>query len=229
MPALNDRVSLLGNARRALLQHRLASRGGRPHSAAVHASNGHLVAYVVPGKGTPLSASELRAFLRTQLPAYMVPASFVLLERLPRTGGGKLDRQALPAPNAVRPTLAAPSVQPRTDRERQIAAIWSDLLRVDRIDVNDNFFDLGGHSLLMVRLQTRLREVVGADIGIVELFRYPTVASLAAFVETRSDAQPDITADAQERAHRQRAVLQRRRTAVSADEAASNEPDRVAT
>jgi aryl carrier-like protein len=146
------------------------------------------------------------------VPAFMVPTAFVVLERLPRTGGGKVDRQALPSPSATRPTLAAPCVQPRNDPERQIAGIWRDLLRLERVGVDDNFFDLGGHSLLMVRMQMRLREVLRSDVGIVDLFRYPTVASLAAFLAERNELQPTILTDARERMGRQRAVFERRRS-----------------
>jgi len=212
MPTLIDRVSVLGDARQALMQHRLLSLTGDSRAQTTDRIETQLVAYIVPRDGTAPSTSDLRAFLRTQVPAYMVPTAFVVLDRLPRTGGGKVDRQALPSPSATRPMLAAPCVQPRSDLERQIAGIWRDLLRLEHVGVDDNFFDLGGHSLLIVRMQMRVREVLHSDVGIVDLFRCPTVASLAAFLEDRDELQPDILTDASERAGRQRAVLERRRS-----------------
>ena len=139
-----------------------------------------LTAYVALADGTDLDTDDLRGWLRERLPAYMVPAFWVTLERLPRTANGKLDRVALPDPTARR--TDADHTPPRTEIERRLAEIWRELLRVDRVGVHDSFFDLGGHSLLLIQLHGRVREAFGIDASIVDLFRYPDVASFAEYL-----------------------------------------------
>jgi natural product biosynthesis luciferase-like monooxygenase protein len=147
-----------------------------------------LVAYVVAARATAPEAAALRDFLRRDLPEYMLPAVFVTLERLPLTPNGKVDRKALPAPTvgsaAGRPEAAAPL----SDVERSVAAIWRDILRVEQIGADDNFFDFGGHSLQVVQVQNRLRETVGVDVPILQLFQHPTIRSLARFIGERASA-----------------------------------------
>jgi amino acid adenylation domain-containing protein len=142
-----------------------------------------LVGYVVPaGTETPAPATaELRAFLRETLPEYMVPWSFVELEALPVTANGKLDREALPAPRE----LAAGSAQvaPRNDLERAIGAVWCEVLGLDRVGVQESFFEAGGSSLLLGRVQSRLRQAIGREVPFVDLFRHPTIESLARSLE----------------------------------------------
>jgi aryl carrier-like protein len=133
-----------------------------------------LVAYLV--QPAPASA-ELRAFLQESLPEYMIPWAFVELESLPVTGNGKLDRAALPAPHTVRIETAA--VAPRTDLERSIAAVWREVLHLDQVGVQESFFEVGGSSLLLARLQSRLRQELGREVPFVDLFRHPTIESLA--------------------------------------------------
>ncbi|MFN8178108.1 MAG: non-ribosomal peptide synthase/polyketide synthase [bacterium] len=123
-----------------------------------------------------LSAEILREELARSLPGSMQPAAWVLLETLPVTANGKLDRRRLPAPTVRGERYEAP----RGEIEEAIASIWAELLGTERVGAHDNFFDLGGHSLLLVRVHARLREALHADLSVVELFRYPTVASLAA-------------------------------------------------
>jgi aryl carrier-like protein len=134
-----------------------------------------LVGYVVPVEAAPANA-ELRAFLRETLPEYMVPWTFVALDAMPVTANGKLDRAALPAPQR-RATSAA--VAPRNALEREIAAAWRDVLGVGAIGVEDNFFEVGGSSLLLGKLQARLRRSLERDVSFVDLFRHPTIESLA--------------------------------------------------
>jgi len=134
-----------------------------------------LVAYVV-GDAAP---GTLRAALRDRLPEHMVPASFVLLPALPLTPNGKIDRAALPAPEGVRPELAVSFVAPRTREEQAVAAVWQEVLGVEKVGVYDNFFDLGGHSLLMVRVQARLCDAFGREVPVIDLFQHPTVGALA--------------------------------------------------
>ncbi|HEY3572046.1 MAG TPA: amino acid adenylation domain-containing protein [Thermoanaerobaculia bacterium] len=136
-----------------------------------------LVAYIV-AEGGAVSPAFLRQALRDRLPAYMVPSAFVLLERLPITPNGKVDRRALPAPvEAVAETTA--QAMPESDVEERIAAVWREVLGAERVGVTDNFFDVGGHSLLLVRLHSRLQEVLGREISLMELFNHPTVRSQA--------------------------------------------------
>ena len=139
-----------------------------------------LVAYVVATEAGKPEAAELRDFLEEALPEYMVPSAFVFLETLPLTPNGKLDRGALPAPEARSQTDRA-LVPPRNDLEKQIAAIWAEVLHLDEVGVHDNFFDLGGHSLTLLRVHGKLRaSVTNAEVRIVDLFEYPTVSALAA-------------------------------------------------
>jgi amino acid adenylation domain-containing protein len=183
-----------------------------------------LVAYVVPaaaaseGQAAPVAA--LRAYLRERLPEYMVPATFVELPRMPLNASGKLDHAALPEPREARPE-AAPYVAPETPLERSLAALWREALRVERVGLDDNFFDLGGHSLLLVRVHERLPAIVGRPVSLVELFQYPTVAALARHLarangdsgEGAAPAAPDMA----ERARRQRSATQQQGQRMKAE------------
>ncbi|MBV9927466.1 MAG: amino acid adenylation domain-containing protein [Acidobacteria bacterium] len=141
-----------------------------------------LVAYVA---GTGADASELRAFLRRKLPEYMVPSAFIVLERLPLNANGKLDRAALPDAPAQAAASAANAEAHRTPVEELLAGIWASVLGVERVGADDNFFDLGGHSLLATKAVSRVREVLGADVQLRDLFDAPTAAGFAAAVEAR--------------------------------------------
>lgn len=157
-----------------------------------------------------LTESELREFLQQQLPAYMIPASFVLLDKLPLTRNGKVDRSALPAPESLRPDLKASYVAPQTQIERTIAAIWQQALHVDNVGVNDNFFELGGHSLLMVQVHSKLRATFEKEISMVDLFKHPTIKSMAKHLSRKDDHQPSYE-KARDRAEKQKEVLSRKR------------------
>jgi amino acid adenylation domain-containing protein len=126
----------------------------------------------------------LRKHLQEKAPAYMIPSVFMALDRLPLTQNGKVDRAALPPPGQRRPDLDGAFVAPATAVERRIAAIWQELLGLERVGVDDNFFDLGGHSLLLIRLHARLKETLGVEAQIVDLFRYPTIAAFSRFLES---------------------------------------------
>ncbi|HYG62093.1 MAG TPA: amino acid adenylation domain-containing protein, partial [Thermoanaerobaculia bacterium] len=139
---------------------------------------GRLVAYVVPAGGAAsVPAGALRDALRGALPEHMVPAAFVMLEALPLTPNGKVDRRALPAPNLA---PAASYAAPRDPVEEVVADVWSELLAVERVGIHDDFFGLGGHSLLGARLMSRLFHVFGVELPLRALFEFPTVAGLAA-------------------------------------------------
>jgi acyl-CoA synthetase (AMP-forming)/AMP-acid ligase II/acyl carrier protein len=124
----------------------------------------------------------LKQHLRARVPAYMVPAAFMLLESIPLTPNGKIDRNALPEPDRQRQEASSPYVAPSNDVERVIAETWQDLLALDGIGAHDNFFDIGANSLLMVQAHTALREKLGRPVSLVDLFRFPTVSALAAFL-----------------------------------------------
>jgi amino acid adenylation domain-containing protein len=181
--------------------------------------SGHLglVAYVVAvtGDGTRVSVGELRSQLKARLPDYMVPAAFVLLDDLPLNSNGKLDRKALPSPNVHHHDDAAKGDDaPRTAAERTIAAVWREVLGVEPFSVHANFFDLGGHSLVLVRVNTKLRDLFRREIPIINMFKYPTVSSLAASLDQSSNNE-DNYQQIHDRAAKQREALNHRRQVPS--------------
>jgi amino acid adenylation domain-containing protein len=144
-------------------------------------------------------AAELRAFLQQSLPEHMIPAAFVVLERLPLTSNGKLDRAALPRPSSERSAQDAGFVAPRTPTEELVASIWAEIFGVSRVSVHDDFFALGGHSLLATRVISRIRGLLQVELPIRALFEGPTVAQLAARIESlrRSHPAPQIVVAAE--------------------------------
>ncbi|MCL2534896.1 MAG: amino acid adenylation domain-containing protein, partial [Nocardiaceae bacterium] len=145
----------------------------------------HLVGYVVPERGTSVDPDDLRERIGTSLPAYMVPTQIVVLDRLPVTAGGKLDRRALPVPEFVSTREFRAASNPV---EEQVVDVFAELLGLERVSVDDSFFDLGGNSLLATRLIARVNAVLGTALGIRELFEYPTAAALAARAESARGA-----------------------------------------
>jgi hypothetical protein len=130
---------------------------------------------------------DLRDYLRAKLPEFMVPSHIVEIREFPLTPNSKIDRKALPPPGATPvPVVEAPAApaEPLGSLERQLIAIWREVLGVHRIDVHDDFFDVGGHSLLIVQLHRRIRPLVARPVAITDLFRYSTVHKLAAFLRT---------------------------------------------
>jgi amino acid adenylation domain-containing protein len=168
-----------------------------------------LVGYVVfappaadPAAAEPAAATapaQLRALLAAELPEYMVPAVLVELPELPITPNGKLDRAALPAP-PDRLAAAATFTAPRNDRERIVADAWREVLGRERIGVDESFFAVGGSSLAMVQLQSRLRSALGREVPLLELFRHPTIEGLAASLGQDAAATADAAAGAAEQA-----------------------------
>src|SRR5882724_3824140 len=142
-----------------------------------------LVAYVFPAGEAPAN-NELRAYLRRKLPHYMIPAAFVLLEVWPLTASGKVNRLALPQPSRAELAREGDFVAPRTPTEDIIADVWADVLNVSNIGVNDDFFGLGGHSLLLARIASRIRESFKVELPLRAVFEAPTIAALAETVET---------------------------------------------
>ncbi|QSJ14566.1 amino acid adenylation domain-containing protein [Nostoc sp. UHCC 0702] len=141
-----------------------------------------LVGYVSSQSKPQLTGTQLRSFLKEQLPEYMIPSAFVILEALPLTPNGKIDRRALPKPEKFRPELAANYVIPQTEVEQTIANIWQKALNLENIGIHDNFFEIGGHSLLMIKVHSELREIFKTDLAMLDLFRYPTISYLADFL-----------------------------------------------
>jgi acyl carrier protein len=140
-----------------------------------------LVAYLVPAEGVPgcdVVAGELQRYLAGRLPAAMIPAAFVTLAALPLTRNGKIDRRALPVPGIERPHLESAYVAPRTPAEQAVSAVWQEVLGQERIGIHDNFFELGGNSLLLVEMERRLREALGREIPVAEMYRNPTIHGL---------------------------------------------------
>jgi amino acid adenylation domain-containing protein len=153
-----------------------------------------LVAYLVGRPGTSPTPTEVREFLRDCLPEFMVPATFVNVDSLPMTASGKVDRRCLPEPDWSYEGLARQGdfVAPRTPTEQQLAVIWSEVLHVDPVGVDDNFFDLGGNSLLAMQLAPRVRKVFSLDLPLLTLFESPTLIELAAEID-RMQANPRET------------------------------------
>jgi acyl carrier protein len=129
------------------------------------------------------TSEKLTEWLAAQLPAYMVPSAVVLLEQLPLTANGKLDRAALPAPDAVGAAQASAYVAPRTETEAVVAKIWRDVLKKDEVSVTDSFLDLGGHSLLAIRVLGRISKELGVRLALRALFETPTVEKVATIID----------------------------------------------
>lgn len=142
----------------------------------------YLVAYVVPALKEEFMVSELRTFLKLSLPEYMIPSIFLSIDSIPLTPNGKLDRQALPEPDEQRPNLRSDYRMPRNLAEKAIAGIWQEVLNLEEVGTHDNFFDLGGHSLLLVQVHAKLKEKFKLDLSLIELFTYPTVFDLARYI-----------------------------------------------
>ncbi|NJN67597.1 MAG: amino acid adenylation domain-containing protein [Chloroflexaceae bacterium] len=155
-----------------------------------------LVAYIVPAQVPGAESQEavapipavhdLRAFLKERLPDYMIPAAFITMDALPLTPNGKVDRRKLPAPGVARPDLASSFVAPSTPVETMLASIWGEVLKLERVGVEDNFFDLGGYSLAAVQVIARVRETFQVELPLRSLFEIPTVAGLSRLIEEQS-------------------------------------------
>jgi amino acid adenylation domain-containing protein len=153
-------------------------------------SDVRLVAYVVLIRDSTPAMSELRNFLKEKLPEYMVPSAFVVLEALPLTPSGKVDRKALPPPEVGRPRLEKAFVAPDNAIERQLTHLWEDLLGVKPIGRQDDFFELGGHSLLVVQLFAHIEKQMGIHLPLATLFQTPTIAHLAHCLRKRGEVAP---------------------------------------
>jgi len=160
-----------------------------------------------------MGVTELAQMLKRRMPDYMVPAAFVHLEKFPLTPNGKLDRKALPAPGGKRPTLAQDFIAPRSTLEKQLAALWCELLQLDEVGIDDSFFDLGGSSLAVVRMASQYQARYGQEIPAVKVFQHPTIAQLAAFLEDRESGS-DLLSKAQSHSRRRAQSADGHKTAL---------------
>ncbi len=162
---------------------------------------------------------RLREGLREQLPEYMLPSAVVVLPALPLTANGKVDRRALPAPEPLRAGGEGEGTAPSTPTEETLAAVWAEVLRLERVFADDNFFDLGGHSLLATQLVSRVREHFRIALPLARIFEAPTVAALAAVVDAaRADAMAMLLDDLEELSDDEvRALLEAEQGAVGAE------------
>ena len=185
----------IGEVERALLAHpdvQEAAAVGRPTPA----GDTQLVGYFVPAAGSSPTVTALRRHLADRLPDYMIPAAFVPLAALPSTPNGKLDYAALPDPDdGLRPDLATDYVAPQTELEHAITLAWQDVLGLGQVGARDNFFDLGGNSLLLAQLQGKLQVVVRKEIPMVEMFRHPTIDALVRYLVPATGAGAAIGPD----------------------------------
>src|SRR6185369_15701658 len=180
-----------------------------PHE--ITAGNKSLVAYVV-SKQEPLPTSdELRNYLRQRLPEYMVPAAFVILTELPLLSNGKLDRRALPNPEEFFADSEAAYIAPENDLEQTIAAVWQQVFNIERVSIHSNFFDLGGNSLLLAKVHSKLRAALNRDVQIIDLFKHTTIHSLAKHLSETDGAE--LSDPGREQADLRRKLMKRRQAA----------------
>lgn len=184
----------LGEVEAALFQHEAIAEAvvmARADGAGEEHTEKRLVAYLVLRSGAlKPTVSELRRYIREKLPEYMRPSAYVMLDRLPLTANGKVDRRALPAPATTRPELEEDFQAPNTAAEEVLTAIWSGVLGLDRVGVHDNFFELGGDSILTIQITARANQA-GLQLTPRQLFQYQTIAELAAVAGTTPGIQAE--------------------------------------
>ncbi|MUG96489.1 amino acid adenylation domain-containing protein [Scytonema sp. UIC 10036] len=188
--------------------------------SAESADSPRIVAYIISQKEQMLAITELRSFLESKLPNYMVPATFVTLEALPLTPNGKVDRKALPMPNTVRPELEVVYQPPQTEIEKIIADICQEVLNIENVGIYDNFFELGGHSLLLVQVHSKLQKIFQKNLLLVEMFQHPTVSHLARYFSQESTEETYFVSH---RSESRKASKQRRKQARQEHRAATRE------
>ena len=168
-----------------------------------------LVAYL-RAESVPVGDSALRDALREVLPDFMVPSAFVFLDHYPQTPNGKIDRKALPSPNETRARATVEYKAPGSELELQIADTWKEVLYLEQVGLDDNFFDLGGHSLLVVQAHRKLREVIEKPLTLTDLYRFPTIRGLVNHLSS-DDSSEKATEQSLARAEKRRQALGRRR------------------
>jgi acyl carrier protein len=179
------------------IENRLLARPGVKAAVVMAGSAGdgrgkYICAYVViHSLSTDHSSdiSQLREHLARELPGYMIPSYFIKLDSIPLTPSGKVDRNALPVPENTRSYLKTTYVQPETETEKIVAGIWKELLGVDKVGLDDNFFELGGNSLNIVQLTGKLKKILGRDIPIVTMFRFPKISSFLEYLNGMGESE----------------------------------------
>lgn len=184
----------LGEIETALASH-MAVRQAVVVAHETHPGHKRLVAYLVLEQNETLNIPALRLFLQAQLPDYMIPAVYMTVAQMPTTSSGKINRRALPEPARERPDLAHPYAAPVTATQQQLASVWAAFLQIDQVGLDDTFLELGGSSLLGVRMMGHLQQVMGqtatdARLTAVKLFQYPTVRQLAAYLDQQVSPTP---------------------------------------
>ncbi|NET89190.1 MAG: amino acid adenylation domain-containing protein, partial [Kamptonema sp. SIO1D9] len=167
----------------------------------------------IPNQKQVPTTSELRNFLKEKLPEYMLPSAFVMLEAMPLTPNGKVDRRALPAPEG-RPELEEAYVKPQTEAEQIIAAVWQEILQLEKVGINDNFFSLGGHSLLLVKIQAKLNEIFEQKLSVIDIFKYPTIETLAEYISQKHQGTNPAFRQIQGRASQQKEAIKKQKEAI---------------
>ena len=206
---LDDRADLEGRlVDLGEIEAALESYEGLRQAAAVVRPSGELVVYVVASDGKKPPQNELRTYLDSKLPAYMVPDAFITLRQFPENARGGVDRAALSALGSEE--LAGEFVPPRTELEQTIATAWQAVLGIERVGIHDSFFDLGGHSLLAIQLHQKLRAALGLDLELLHLFQFPTIDSLVRFLRAGYNFDGK-SRDTRERAGRQKSAVQKLR------------------
>jgi amino acid adenylation domain-containing protein len=199
----------LGEIEAALLEH-----PGVQESVVVVredvSGNQRLVAYIVLRADLSTSISELSQFLKPKLPEYMVPSVYLQLDALPLTSNGKIDRKSLSVVEKLRPELKVTYLPPTTELEQTIAAVWQEVLHLEKVGIHDNFFDIGGHSLLIAQVHSQLKELLEQDLSIIELLEHPTIDSLAKYLNEGKDAQLEVE-QVRDRAWKQKEVINRQK------------------
>ncbi|MGZ4112663.1 MAG: non-ribosomal peptide synthetase, partial [Tumebacillaceae bacterium] len=169
-----------------------------------------LVAYIAPHNGKTIAGSDLRLYLKQKLPEYMVPSAYVFLDVFPLSPNGKVDRHALPAPDSSQRDIETEYVPPSNDTESKITEVWQEVLQLEKVGVHDNFFDLGGHSLLVTVAHTKIQERLQLEFSVVEMFSYPTISSLSKYLAQQQPETPTIE-EFKDRASKQRDAINRRK------------------
>lgn len=168
-----------------------------------------LVAYFVAQSGEKISSGLLRSWLSKRIPEYMIPSLFEQVEKIPLNANGKVDVSALPVPVGLRPELEVEFRAPQSEIERKIAEVWREFLHMEQVGIEDNFFDLGGHSLLLTQVHNRLSQLFSKELTIVDMFRYPTILALSRYLGADEVEQKDVYSKLQDRANKQRQAFNR--------------------
>jgi hypothetical protein len=173
-------------------------------------SDRRLVAYIVLNQESPAAIGELNEFLKEKLPEYMIPSVVLTVPLLPLTANGKVDRRSLLAMEAASLRSEVAPVLPTNSVESAIANVWQQVLQLESVSIHDNFFDIGGHSLLLAEVHRQLREILNADLSLIELLEYPTIYSLAQHLTEQQEPELEFQS-VRDRVDKQKSVANRQK------------------